>query len=290
MNRFEITTEVTADFSKSLAQEFDIKVLPMKYTMNDQEFEHTIDYTMEDITQFYDELEAGARVSTSQITPTVYMSIFEEILREGKDILHIGFSSALSGSFQSAALAFEMLKADYPDRTCILVDSLGASGGHALLSIRASELRAQNEAIETVADYLNAHVQLISHRFFVDSLDHLKNGGRISSTTAVVGNILSIYPILTITGEGKVEAFDKIRGEKKAVGKLKSFFDGNNDQSLSKHVVISHADNLDKAKLLEKELTENYNDLMIHITEIGPILGVHVGKGTIAICYFATGR
>ena len=211
MSEYVITINSTSDLPKEWVWERKIPVVPLNCTIGGNTYRDMYDLSAD---EFYGMLRAGEMAVTSQPSPQAAIDMLEPILKEGKDILHIAFSSALSGTYNSSRIAAEELMEDYPDRKIIVVDSLGASLGQGLLVYLAQEKKEQGEDMETVAKWAEENRLHMVHLFTVNDLNHLYRGGRISRTTAVVGSMLNIKPVLHVDNDGKLTAIGKVRGRK----------------------------------------------------------------------------
>ena len=220
----------------------------LSYTMDGKNYTHG-NFLPEH--EFYEAMRNGSMPTTAQVNPENARVLLEPYLKEGKDILHIAFSSGLSGTYNSCRIAAEELMEEYPDRKIIVIDSLAASLGQGLLVYLAQEKKEQGEDIETVARWAEENKLHIVHLFTVNDLNHLYRGGRVSRTTAVVGSMLNIKPVLHVDNDGKLTAIGKVRGRKKSLQELVKLMD---EKIGSYHdtchtIFISHGDCEDEANL-----------------------------------------
>lgn len=289
MNEYVIITDSTSDLQKDIAQSMGIKVIPMEYTLNGELKSYcSIDSNFDD-KEFYENLKKGAKCSTSQITLSTYLDFFKEYLDEGKDILYISFSSALSGTYNSSILAKKELEGEYPGRKIISIDSKAAAMGQGLLAYKAAKLKKEeNFDIEELSNWVESNKDRICHWFTVDDLHHLARGGRMSSMKATIGSTLSIKPVLHVNDEGKLIPVKNVRGRKKSI---KSLFEIMQERIIleeNDEIFICHGQAYDDAKILENLIKSEYGIDKIHISPIGPIIGTHLGPG--AITLFFMGR
>lgn len=242
--------------------------------------------------EFYEAMRNGSMPTTAQVNPENAKALLEPYLKEGKDILHIAFSSALSGTYNSSRIAAEELMEDYPDRKIIVVDSLGASLGQGLLVYLAQEKKEQGEDMETVAKWAEENRLHMVHLFTVNDLNHLYRGGRISRTTAVVGSMLNIKPVLHVDNDGKLTAIGKVRGRKKSLQELIKLMD---EKIGSYHdtchtIFISHGDCEEDANYVAEKVKEKYQINTIIMNQVGATIGAHSGPGTMALFFVGDER
>lgn len=285
---FKVITESSCDLSQMRANAFGIKIIPFSVSLDgaDPVPENTLKTE-----QFYGELRGGKMAKTSALNIAEYTECFEEELKKGNDILHIGLSSGLSASFGCACLAAEELKEKYPERQIVNIDSIGGSLGQGLLAQLCAERAKKGEPLSNVALFAERIKHKITHRFTVGDLQFLKNGGRISPTVAVVGALLNIKPMLTATGEGKLLVCEKVRGRAAAINNLFDAYESVHDVRY-KHppIFISHADCKDDAKRLKEMLKEKHPECEVYINSIGALMGAHAGPDTLAIFFIGEER
>lgn len=286
MKDYVLISDSTADLPIDVVKELGVGIIPFSYTINDEVFQYYLDERDGDIKSFYDKLRRGAMPATSQINPNAYREVFEEYVKEGKDILYLCFSSGLSGSCQTSVLAAELLKEKYPEARIEVVDSLSASIGEGVFLYLAAKRKASGASLDELKTWIEETRHKVSHWFMVEDLFHLKRGGRVTAVEAMVGSALKIKPILSVDEEGKLIVKSKARGVGKALEYLisRTVEEGGD---LSKLVaVIGHADAPEKAaKLKESVMEAGMLEENIMIAPIGPIIGTHVGAGMAAIAF-----
>ena len=286
MNEFVIMTDSSSDLPLAVAESLGVRVIPLEVNMEgDIKLNDEID-----IKEFYAYLRAKHGATTSAINLDRFTVEFEKVVSEGKDVLYIGFSSGLSATYMASKNAAEEVMEANPDRKVIAIDSLCASLGQGLLVKLAVDKKNSGATIEEVAEYVEGIKPNLVHWFTVEDLFFLKRGGRVSATTAVVGTMLQIKPILHVSDEGKLVSMDKIRGRQ---GSIKALFDKMRETAIepSKQTVyISHGDCYDDAKKLADMISEELGVTDILISEIGPVIGAHSGPGTVALFYLGTQR
>ncbi|MBQ9766122.1 MAG: DegV family protein [Lachnospiraceae bacterium] len=281
---FSIITDSPANLDTQLAKENDIKVIPFTYSIDCKEYtcKNTADFNDK---EYYDAIRNGMKVSTSQITPQKYIAYMEEELKKGKDILFIGLSSGVSGSFDSACMARKELIRKYPEREICLIDSYGAGLGEGLLVYRAAKCRENGMELGEVKARILKIRKRMYQVFTVDSLMHLKRTGRLSNASAVIGTVLNIKPLLKGNEQGKIVAFAKLRGRKQSIKAMADKYEALARNPEGQVVGISHADCEEDALYL-KNLIEKINPpLEIMLVKHEPVTGSHIGPGALALFF-----
>lgn len=290
MSLYTVITDTACDMPVELAKQLEIKTVPLKAIIAGK----SIDFTLEPIDigdlKFYDLIRNGVDIKTSAPSLDDYLKCFKAELNKGKDVLYIGFSSALSTSCNIAGMAQKELREEYPDRKIFVCDSKCASMGQALLVYYVVQKQREGADIEETFEYASSLKDEISHWFTLDDLYHLKRGGRISASKAVVGSLLNIKPVMKVSPEGKLEPYCNARGRKFAIAKLvekmgEFYYPDRNDI-----VFISHSDCKDDADLLARSITKNFGITNFVISDIGPVIGAHTGPGTLALFYLGKGK
>lgn len=290
MAEYQIFTDATADMSESMTFGWPaIQILPMQVHIADREYRYGPggDITVD---EFYRLQRSGQFAVTSQASPVTCMRLFEPYLRDGKDILYLGFSSALSGMYHSASLAAEELRQQYPERRIICIDTLCASVGEGFLLREASARQAGGASLDELAHWVEDVRLKVCHWFTVDTFEHLKHGGRVSAASAVVGTMLQIKPMLHVDEEGKLAVMEKPRGQKRAMDAQLAKMQAGWMPELGKLVVIGHADCPESAALLKRRVEEQFPEADVHVANIGPIIGAHTGPGMLALIYWGNNR
>lgn len=285
MSDYVIVSDATLDLPNDVIKEYDIKVIPMQLDINDVTYTHYPDERELSIEYFYSQLKNGATTHTTQITPSVFMDFFTEILKQGKDILYIAFSSGLSGTYNTAQLVIQELKEEYPERKIYSVDSLCASIGEGILVFNAALQKQKGLDIEELKVWVEENKRSARHWFTVKDLFHLKRGGRVTSIEAMVGTALKIKPVLTTNDLGKLEVYSKIRGTKAELDFLVNKMEAEGIDLASQTIIIGHGDNLEQAQRLEDLIRSKNIVKDIIISKIGPVIGTHTGPGMLALVY-----
>ncbi len=286
MENYVIFTDSGCDVSPELLKKWEVEYINLIFRFDGDEKEHT----NEDIgsAEFYDKMREGMVAKTSAINPDTFEAVFEETLKQGKDILYLAFSSGLSTTYNSSKIAAEELAGKYPERKVVSVDTLAASAGQGLLVYLAAEKKKSGAKLEEVAEYIDGIKNNLCHWFTVDDLVYLKRGGRISPTVAFVGNILGIKPVLHVDDEGHLVNVTKVRGRKAAIGKMAEKYGELARDTKNGVVYISHGDCISDAEALKRRLYSEYGAEVELITDIGAVIGAHSGPGTLALFFVGT--
>ncbi len=285
MNDYVIVSDATLDLPVDIIKEYDIRVIPMGVSIDDTEYIHYPDERELSVEEFYTKLKNGSVSHTTQITPAVFMDYFTDILKQGKDILYITFSSGLSGTYNTSQIVIKELEEEYPDRTLYSVDSLCASVGEGLLVMDAAIQKKNGLNINELREWVEQNKRRARHWFTVKDLFHLKRGGRINSLEAIVGTALKIRPILSTDDDGKLTVVSKIRGSRAELDFLLSKLCEEGTDLASQIVIIGHGDDLEQAKELERLIRDKNLVKDIVISKIGPIIGSHTGPGMLALTF-----
>lgn len=290
MRDYIIVTDATSDIPNEMANELNVKVVPMSFSLGEKNYNHYPDYRELDIKTFYDKQRAGQTSLTTQINVAVYLDFFEEIIKSDKDVLYISFSSALSSTYQSSVLAAKELNEKYPDFKIITIDSKAATLGETLLVKLAAQKKSEGMNIEDLSKWVADNHLKVCHYFTVDDLNHLKRGGRMTAMTAFIGTALDIKPILHVNDEGKLIPLDKVRGRKKALKVLFNYLAELSENLEEQTVFIGHGDCIEDARYLESLIKEAYKVKEVIIHPIGPIIGSHTGPGAITLFFLGKHR
>ncbi|MCL2865868.1 MAG: DegV family protein [Lachnospiraceae bacterium] len=281
MSDFVLSANSTVDLPKEWLDQNGINILPLSYTIDGETFQ---DYDEKlSSKDFFDRLRAGSTSITTQMNPEQAREGIEPLLQAGKDVLHLSFSSALSGTYNSLRLATEELKEEYPDRKIILIDTLSASIGEGMLVQKALELKKAGKSLEEVAAWVEENKLHVCHYFTVDDLHHLQRGGRVSKATAVIGTALQVKPILHMSDEGKLEKVGKERGRKKSLAKIVNMLAESSKGWDNDVISVIHGDCIEDAEYVASLVKEKMSDSKVEIYSVGSVIGSHTGPGLIAI-------
>ncbi len=290
MRDYVIMTDSSCDLSQSLADELSLHVVPLTVNYKGGHFQNYLDNRELDPKAFYAGVRGGEMPSTSAVSVGQWTDEMEPLLKQGQDILVLAFSSGLSTTYQSAAIAAQDLAPSYPERKIIVVDTLCASLGQGLIIWYAVQKKKEGADIEAVRDYVEQNKLHLCHWFTVDDLNHLKRGGRVSAATALVGTLLGIKPVLHVDNEGKLINVGKARGRRASIDALVEHMQLSAIDPASQTVFISHGDCLDEAEYLAGQLREKLHVKDVVINYIGPVIGAHAGPGTLALFFMGTER
>ena len=290
MRDFVIMTDSCCDLTDQMARELELEVVPLSLHMGEHLYQNWLDGRDIGFEDFYARIRAGEMATTSAVSVGEFEAVMRPILAQGKDILYIGFSSALSTTYQSAVIAADDLRAEFPDARIFVVDSLCASLGQGLLVYLAAKLREQGRSIEEVRDWAEENKLHMCHQFTVDDLHFLKRGGRISATTAVVGSMLQIKPVLHVDNEGHLINIAKARGRQASLKALVDKMEKTVTDPTGQVVFISHGDCREDAQTVEKMVKERLGVKEVYINYVGPVIGAHSGPGTLALFYVGSER
>lgn len=280
MGEYIITVNSTVDLPKEWLEERNVPVIPLKYTIDDRTYD---DMNGLSAKEFFQKLRDGKMATTTQVNPEQAKDAFEPFLKEGKDILHLGFSSGLSGTYNSMRIAAEDLMEEYPDRTIIVIDTLCACLGEALLLYYALKKKEEGMDIRELAAWVEEHKLHICHDVTVDDLNHLHRGGRVSKVTAVVGTMVKIKPIIHMDNNGKLQVVGKERGRKKSLNKIVDMAAEQAKGWENDIIMITHGDCLEDAEYVAKLVREKMGIDNILINNIGTVIGSHTGPGVVAV-------
>ena len=290
MRDYCIITDSTSDLSLSALQESGVMVIPMEFHLGGNSYHNYPDEREYDMKTFYAQLKAGQTSTTSQINQQTFIEVFEPVLQQGKDVLYLGFSSGLSGTFHSSCLAAEDLLHKYPGAKILCVDTLAASAGEGLLVYTAAKKKAEGMGIEELAKWAEDNRLRLCHWFTVDDLNHLKRGGRVSPAAAVIGTALGIKPVLHVDDEGHLIPMEKVRGRRKSLDALVEHMVKTADPKEGQTVFISHGNAPEDGEYVAKQVKAKMKVRDVVISMIGPVIGSHSGPGTIALFFFGTKR
>ena len=288
MPNYKIITDSCCDFTDEQYRQLDVACAPLSVVYNGESHDNFSDEVS--VKAFYDELRGGVLATTSAVNPEGWVAIMEPILAAGQDILTLAFSSGLSTTYQSAVSAADELKEKYPERKIRVVDTLAAALGQGLLVWYACRKRDEGMSLEELTAWVEENKQHIAHWVTVDDLSHLKRGGRISATTALVGTMLNIKPIIHVNDEGKLINIAKVRGRKTAIEYLANKYGELGEGCDNEAVFIAHGDCPEDAQALEALLKEKYGVRNVMTGYVGPVIGAHTGPGVLVLFFMGKHR
>ncbi len=289
MKEFIITTDSNSDLLASYISEKQIGIIPHYYDIEGLTYGDEINLTPK---EFYDKMRSGLMPTTMASNPEVIRKTFQAYVDQGLDILHISFSSALSGGCNNVEAGAREICEENPGVKIIVIDTLSASMGEGMFVMKAAAMKDQGKSLEETAAWLEEHKQEFCIRFTVDDLGHLHRGGRISKTTAIIGSMINIKPLLYLSPEGKLESLSTARGRKKSLSTLcNDMLDSMGKYRNTDDVIcIAHGDAYEDAKYLEELIREKFPHRQIVINSISPSIGAHSGPGAIGLCFMGEKR
>lgn len=277
-----IVTDSTIDMPKAwIDQQEHFRILNLSYLLDGVSC--VSDGTDESIRSIYDALRAGKDIKTSQVTAQMWSEAFRELLSDGNDVLTVAFSSALSGTCEAAMVAAEEVRAEFPERKLLVIDSLMASAGEGLMVHYALKNRQNGMSIDENAAWLQQNVQNFVAWFTVNDLMHLHRGGRVSAASAIVGSLVHIKPIMRMDDKGRLTVFEKAAGRKRSIRILANKIKENIVEPEKQIIHISHGDCAEEAQLLANMLRESLPVQDVRISYVGSVIGAHTGPGVIAV-------
>ena len=288
MSDYIIITDSSCDIMPELLREWEVPCVSLTYKFDEDADSHG-NYDLP-FDRFYDRMRKGGVARTAAANMDTFKRAFEPYLKEGKDLLYIGFSSGLSTTVNSGAMAAKELMEEYPERRVIVEDTFAASAGFGLLVWLTVQEKRKGAGLEEAAKFVEDTRFHLCHWFTVDDLVYLKRGGRVSAAAAFVGGVLNIKPVLHMDDPGHLINMFKVRGRRASI---KALADKYGELAVDKEhgtVFISHGDCIDDAKLLEKMLHERYGASVQLITYVGPVIGSHSGPGTLALFFVGKER
>ena len=283
---FKIITDSCCDLPAQMVSELELGIVPLSMEMDGRA------YAEGEMTpkELYDHLRDGKMPKTSAVNPDGWAAAIRPALEAGQDALVMVFTSGLSATYQSAVIAADELREEFPHRKLIVIDTLCAAMGQGLLVYTAAKLRAEGQTLEETAAWVEAHKLNMCHWVTVEDLMHLKRGGRVSAATAVMGTMLSIKPIIRMDNDGKLEPFAKARGRKGAIKYLLDRMTETFAPELRDTVFIAHGDCPDEAEQLAAEIKSRFGVKNVVIGYVGAVIGAHTGPGVLVIFHFGKHR
>jgi DegV family protein with EDD domain len=289
MNKIILITDSGCDLPYNFTRDNNLVVVPLKLILRGETIEDNLGENLK-YSDFYNAIREGEMPKTAQANIYEFEQVFEKYIKDADKVIYIAFSSALSGTYNSACIARENLLEKYPEADISIVDSKSASMGLGLLVYYANEMLKSGKNKEEIVNWLEDNKLKVNHWFTVEDLNHLFRGGRVSKTTAMVGSLLSIKPVMNVDNEGRLTPIEKARGRKKSLTSLiNKVVEGivNPDEQI---IFISHGDCIEDAEYIKEKLLEKINVKDVIINYVGPVIGSHSGPGTLAIFYIGKER
>lgn len=290
---FELVTDSCCNLAEETIDRYGLHVLPLTFMADGEDtvYQSYLKGEKTDLSQFYKMMRDGKVFRTSLPNLSNTETLFRSLLDTGRDILYLGFSSGLSGTYEATELLAKQLRGEYPDRKIYTVDTLAASGGQGLLVWHACQHAEAGEGIDAVRDWVEGNKLHLAHWFTVDDLMFLWRSGRVSKTSAWAGTLLNIKPVLHVDDEGHLIPMEKVRGRKKSLTALLNHMEKTGTQPLADQMVfITHGDCLKEAQWLEQQIRERFGVRDIVVNCIDPVIGAHSGPGTMALFFLASNR
>lgn len=289
--QFEIVTDSSSNLVEEMIDDFGLHVLPLTFMVDGQQYQSYLKGEHTDLKQFYTMMREGKVITTSLPNLAESEALMRGLLEQGRDILYLGFSSGLSGTFEATELLMRDLAAEFPERTLLAVDTLAASGGEGLLVWHAVQRARAGAPIGEVRDWVEENKLHLAHWFTVDDLMFLYRGGRVSRTAAFAGSLLNIKPVLHVDDEGRLIPVEKTRGRMKSIRRLFEHFKETFTEPLSDQTLaISHGDCIEDALTLKKMIEDEYGPQKFIINYVDPVIGAHSGPGTLAFFFIGSHR
>lgn len=289
MADYVITTDSNSDVRPEFIKENGLTIIPQYYAFGDTVYGDELNMPPH---EFYETMRNGELPKSMANNPAVIRERFETLLKEGKDILHIAFSSALSGSCNNVVMTANELMEEYPERRIVVFDSLNASLGEGVSVYRAVELMKEGRTMDEIYDVLTEEREHVNVSFTVNDLNHLQRGGRVSKTTAVVGSLVNIKPILTVTSTGELKADGTVRGRKKSLKTLVTRMESALEPETygkDRMVAVLHGDCIEEAQSVA-DMVKELGFTNVVINDVSPSIGTHAGPGVVGLVFYGKKR
>ncbi len=288
---YQIVTDSSCNLSEALIDEFGLEILPLTFMVDGEQRQSYLKGQVTDLKQFYTMMREGKVITTSLPNLADSEELFTQILESGNDVLYLGFSSGLSGTYEGMATLATGLRERFPERTFECIDTFAASLGEGLLIYHACKLKQEGKSLQEVAEWVRSNRLKLAHWFTVDDLMFLYRGGRVSRTAAFAGQLLKIKPVLHVDNEGHLIPMEKARGRKKSIQALVDHMEKTANPPVTEQVIgISHGDCPEDVEYLQKLITERFGETKYLVNYVDPVIGAHSGPGTLALFYLATSR
>ncbi|MDR0849964.1 MAG: DegV family protein [Christensenellaceae bacterium] len=282
---FKIFTDSGASLSKEQAEKHDITIMSMGYVINGEEFVGQ-DETEEFIKTVYKKMKEKETVSTNAVNSADLSDAFEKVLGSGEDILYIAFASTLSSSFENASNTAEEVNKKYKERKVVVIDSCCAAMGQGMIVIEAAKQKASGKTIDAVAKWVDENKMKAVHLFTVDNLAYLYRGGRLKKSTAIIGSMLHIKPLMHFDTLCKLTPYGKALGRNLALKAIANMVQKKIVNPEEQTIYISHAESINDALTLQKAISEKITVEDFEINDMGLVIGAHAGPGTLAVFFF----
>ena len=290
MSKFKIITDSSCDLTAELAEQLKLDVLCLSVLAEDKVYKNYLDGREISPTDYYNMLRSGLMAKTAAANIEDFNDIFKKWLDDGYDVIYLGFSSALSGTFNTGKIVADEMSEKYPERKIYCVDTLAASLGQGMLVYYAANMQKSGASIDEVRDWVEENKLSQAHLFTVSDLHHLQRGGRVSKTTAIIGSALGVKPLMHCDNEGKLVKTGVVRGRQASLDSLVKRMKETIINPEGQTVFISHGDCIDDAEYVKSEILKALPVKEVIINFVGPVIGTHSGPGTMALFFFASER
>lgn len=277
----KIFADSASDLPKSFYEQNNVTILPLRVQLKGQEYDDVVGVDMQDV---YDTIRSGEMLKTSQVSPELFLEEFTALGQSGEEGIYIAFSSQLSGTYNTAVMMAEQVKEKFPDLKLVIIDSKCASMGYGLLVKEAVRLREEGVPFEKIVERVRFNAAHMEHLFTVGDLNYLAKGGRLSKTSAFIGSLLSIKPVLDVE-DGKLIPIEKYRGRKKVFNRLIELMKERGDSLSEQVIAITHSDDLEAAEEIKAMIIDNFHPKAVEIHLIGSVIAAHTGTGTLSIFF-----
>lgn len=289
MSNFIILTESASDVPASVRKELGIEVYKVPVMIDEEPYEYNVEID-DGFVDFYAKLKAGSVVKTAAVSPFGYREIIESYFKQGKDILYVAYSGAISNALEYYKQAASELMQEYPERKALLADTLSLAYGSGMLVVEAAKMLKEGKSAEEIIAYVDEAKFKTAVCFTPETLTYLKRGGRLSGAAAMIGNMLNLKPILAIGDNGKLESQYKVSGRKKSLLALLNEVERLGENLNDREFCVVHAACENDANFLAEQAKVKFNLKSVNIYSVGPVIGAHCGPGTIGIAFNAKKR
>ena len=286
---YMLITDSNSELPLSLAKQYSVNYVRMPYVLDDVEYFYDLGENT-DFKHFYDIVRQGKLPQTNAYSPQFYYDLWKEYLLEGLDILHISFSSQLSSTYSFILSAAAQLREEFPDRRIETVDTLAISGGMSLLVKDAIEMQSEGASIDDIVKRLEEYIPRACHLFLVDDLKHIFRGGRLSASSAAMGTMLRLKPILSVDAQGYLKPREKVMGRRKAIHTICEILLEHAYKPEEHTLIILHGDCEEEAQYIKDFITSKVTFKDVFLQYVGPVIGTHAGPGTLAVCFYSDER
>jgi DegV family protein with EDD domain len=282
-------TDSNCDLPVEYISQNNIHVIPFTFLLNGITYTDDFGKSLSH-KEFYNAIRNGSMPTTAQITAYTFENEFRKFSSKGESIIYLGFSSALSETFNSSVLARKVIMEEEPEADIAVIDSKSASVGQGLLVYYAYEMLKRGKSKQEIVEWLETNKLKVNHWFTIDSLEHLKRGGRISATSAAIGGLLEVKPVLNVLNDGSLNIVKKVRGRKKSIKTLFEEYKARVINPEEQMIYINHGDCLEDAEYLKSLILSETSPKDIVINSLGPIIGTHTGPGMVLVVFIGKER